>query len=184
MKKLLVLILSCLIFIPNKVLAEEVHIYLFHSRTCGICDNEIRFLDNIDNDNVKIHKFEISGNIENYNTMQKIKELYNISREGVPFTVVGDTAILGFSDAYANKINRLISKYEKTDYYDRTGVQLGLYQDTEIIEIESGIVEEDNEKLEEKDENNFFWIYFGISVLVLLVINYGYLYKKKIKSGE
>lgn len=182
MKKILLLILFCFIIIPIKAKAEEVHIYLFYGSTCSICEAEREFLKN--KNNVKIHEFEVYDSKENYNIMKQVKQLYSITKEGVPFTVVGDTAILGYNTSRQNRINKLIDKYSDIDYYDRVGVLLGLYEDEEIVKKEETIKENELDKKQDKKNNNIFWIYFGISVLIILVINYVYLYNKKLKKGE
>ena len=130
MKKVLMLVILSVMLIPTKVLAEDVHVYLFYGSTCSICEAERKFLKT--KDNIKVHEFEVYNNNKNYEIMNKIKELYGISKEGVPFTVIGDTALLGYNNSRENRMNKLIDKYITNDYYDRVGVYLGLYQDEEI----------------------------------------------------
>ena len=176
MKKVLMLFILSVILIPIKVLAEDVHIYLFYGSTCSICEAEREFLKT--KDNIKVHEFEVYNNNKNYETMNKIKELYGISKEGVPFTVIGDTALLGYNNSRENRINKLIDKYSTTDYYDRVGVYLGLYQDEEIKTTDEPVINEQTKK-EEKNVNNHFWTYLSITSLILLIVGYIYVLKNK-----
>lgn len=167
MKKVLVLVIMCLLLIPTKVLAEDVHVYLFYGSTCSICESEREYLKT--KDNIKVHEFEVYGNSDNYNNMKKIKELYGIKKEGVPFTVIGDTAILGYNESRQSRMNKLIDKYSTTDYYDRVGVYLGLYQDEEI-EVDEPVIDEEIKEEQQKNINNNYLIYLSISSIVLLII--------------
>lgn len=179
MKKVYFLILFCLLFIPSGILAEEVHIYLFYGSTCSICESERSYLKKLNN--VKVHEFEVYDNNDNYNNMKNIKELYGISKEGVPFTVVGDTAILGFNASRQNKVEKLVNKYSDNDYYDRVGVFLGLYEDEEIIEEET-LSKEDEEPEQTKENNNSNWVYLSISGIILIIVGCIYVYIKRLKK--
>lgn len=176
MKKVLVLIIMCLLLIPNKVLAEKVHVYLFYGSTCSICESEREFLKS--KDNIKVHEFEVYNNDKNYENMNKVKELYGISKQGVPFTVIGDTAILGYNESRHSRMNKLIDKYSTTDYYDRVGIYLGLYQDEEIKTPDEPVISEQTKK-EEKNVNNHFWTYLSITSLILLIVGCIYVLKNK-----
>ena len=101
--------------------------------------------------------------------MKKVKELYGISKQGVPFTVIGDTAILGYNESRQSRMNKLIDKYSTTDYYDRVGVYLGLYQDEEI-EVDEPVIDEEVKEEQQKNINNNYLIYLSISGIVLLII--------------
>ena len=167
MKKVLVLIIMCLLLIPNKVLAEKVHVYWFYGSTCSICEKEREFLKS--KDNIKVHEFEVYNNDKNYENMNKVKELYGISKQGVSFTVIGDAAILGYNESRHSRMNKLIDKYSTTDYYDRVGVYLGLYQDEEI-EVDEPLIDEEVKEEQQKNINNNYLIYLSISSIVLLII--------------
>lgn len=169
-----------MLFIPSGVLAEEVHIYLFYGSTCSICEAERSYLKKLNN--VKVHEFEVYGNNDNYNNMKNIKELYGISKDGVPFTVVGDTAILGFNASRQNKVEKLVNKYSDNDYYDRVGVFLGLYEDEEIIEEETLSKEDEEPEQLKKEDNNIYWIYLSISGIILIIVGCIYVYIKRLKK--
>lgn len=181
--KILLLIVLSIFLMPDKALAEEVHVYLFYSSTCSICESERKFLRELDN--VKIHEFDTYKNEENYNNMAQVKNLYGISREGVPFTVVGDTAILGYNTSKQKKISKLINRYSTTDYYDRTGVFLGLYQDEMIEKEENQEINNNNQDEKQVNKNSKSgWIYLAILVVAILIINYLYFYNKRLKRSE
>lgn len=136
MKKIVLLISFLFLFVfCDHVDAKEVHVYLFYGNTCPICENLREYLEEFNNDNeIIIHEFEVYNNEENMNHLTKVKEMYGIKRDGVPFLVIGDRALLGFSDDRKVRIEDYILKYKEEDYYDRVGVYLGLYDDVEIEE--------------------------------------------------
>lgn len=104
-----------------------VNIYLFHSDTCPHCKEEIKFLNNIENDydNIKIYMYEISDN-DNLKLMDEVAELYDTSVNGVPFTIIGDKYFKGFSyDNYHERFIAAIDYYSDNSYKDRTGEYIG-----------------------------------------------------------
>lgn len=149
MKKILFLILiSFILFFGDKVDAKEVHLYLFYGYTCPVCENLREFLKEFkDDEEVVIHEFEVYQNSENLVYLSKVKEMYNQNRDGVPFLVIGDKALFGYSESRKTRIRNYISKYKSEDYYDRVGVYLGLYEDIELEE------EKDDEEIVQSSSN-------------------------------
>lgn len=110
MKKLVfILSVALLLFIPLHAKAEEVvDIYFFHGDGCPHCSEEMKFLEEIKTKyNVNIHMYEVWYNTENNRKMEIVKEHFN-SKGGVPFTVVGDQAFLGFSTSIQEDIEAAI----------------------------------------------------------------------------
>lgn len=185
MKKFIYLIGLCLFVLPFKVKALDVHIYLFYGNTCSICESEREFLNTLDN--VKVHEYEVFDNENNYNMMVKIKEMYNIKKEGVPFTVVGDTSILGFNSSRENKIIKLVNKYQTVDYYDRVGVYLNLYEDEEIEEeIDNSLIIEDNNDYKDSSNSNinYIGIFIGVIIIIIILVFIIIFIKKRISDNH
>lgn len=110
MKKLVfILSVALLLFIPLHAKAEEVvDIYFFHGDGCPHCSEEMEFLEEIKTKySVNIHMYEVWYNTENNRKMEIVKEHFN-SKGGVPFTVVGDQAFLGFSTSIQEDIEAAI----------------------------------------------------------------------------
>ncbi len=145
MKKFLfvVLVIFCFFLFSLDVSAEEVHIYLFYGNTCPVCERERAYLELLKKEypDIQIFEFETYENPTNLAHSQAVKDMYSVRGQGVPFTVVGDTAILGFSDAIRSKIESSVKKYQKKDYYDRVGVYLGLFEDEEVISSSESVLE-------------------------------------------
>ena len=107
MKKIKILVLFLLLFIPfNIVKADTIKAYLFYGSGCPHCADEEEFFDNylIDNDEVELVKYEVWGSAENRLLLSKVQDKLNDHRSGVPFLVIGDNVILGFTDGTTDEI--------------------------------------------------------------------------------
>lgn len=180
MKKVLFFVLTVgfLFFFPFNALAEEVHIYLFYGNTCPICETEREYLETLKKkySDIQIFEYETFDNDENDEKMQTIKKMYHISSRGVPLTIVGDTAILGFNDANQARIESAVRKYQDTDYYDRVGVYLGLFEDEEIVTSEEVPKSEElptsKEESKEKERTVYWWTIPIVMVVVIFLISF------------
>jgi len=122
MKKIKFLILFLILFIPiNFVKADTIKVYLFYGSGCPHCADEEEFFDNylIDNDEVELVKYEVWDSSENRTLLSKVQDKLNNHSSGVPFLVIGDNVILGFTkgttediikDTIKEELNN--SKYE------------------------------------------------------------------------
>ena len=88
---LLIIFLVNISFVYANSDKNLVNIYLFHSDTCPHCKEEIKFLDELEEEynNIRIYKYEI-GNTENLKLLEEVSNLYDTPVMGVPFTVIGD----------------------------------------------------------------------------------------------
>ena len=120
-KNLFILFLLMILFFPFKTNAKEITLYLFHGDGCPHCKEEIEFLDTIESkyEDVKIVKYEVWYNEENAELLEQVREAFDITRLGVPTTVIGNTTIIGFGGNSGSKIERAIEFYEKEEYVDQ-----------------------------------------------------------------
>ena len=124
MKKIirLCLLLVILLF-PLMVNAKgnDITLYLFHGDGCPHCAEEIKFLDGIEKKykNLKIVKYEVWYNEENAALLQDVYKAFDITRNGVPTTVIGNTIMQGYGETNASKIERAIKYYSENDYIDQ-----------------------------------------------------------------
>lgn len=125
MKK--IFLLALLVFCPlSFVFADtknSVNIYFFHSNTCSHCKAENQFLKSIEKqyDNVNVYRYEIHDE-KNADKIKMLEDIYQISLESVPVTVIGDTIFYGFSDDVSkNEFLRAISYYSLYGYQDKLG---------------------------------------------------------------
>ena len=152
MKKIIFLFLFALFFSFQEVDASnEVPIYLFYGDTCPICEEERIFLKELkeEYDFIQIYEIETYRSEENNLKLEKVKDLYRISSLGVPFTVIGDTAILGFQESTKSRFISLIEKYQTEDFQDRTGHFLETGEEW-VIEEEEEEQESISSSLEEE----------------------------------
>ena len=98
--------------------ADKINIYLFYSETCPHCHKELLYFETLKQSNyqdkINIYTFEVSDQINNAN-LKKVKELFKENRPGVPYTVIGEQAILGFGDTTSDRIQTILNNYLKED---------------------------------------------------------------------
>ena len=153
MSKISKIILFFLVLIIgiSHVNAEEknlVNIYLFHSNTCPHCKEEIKVLDELQKDypNMKVYKYEIS-NRDNLALLDEVANLYGITVNGVPFTIIGDKYYIGFNhDSGKETFIATIEYYSDNGYIDRVGEHLG------NVPLPSYKIEEDQTDVDEYTE--------------------------------
>lgn len=91
---------------------EKVTVYLFHQTSCPHCQAEIKFLDSIkDKYDINILKYEVSGDLTNYNHMNQAKARFMKNIDGVPFTVIGKKTFIGYSSYDSEDIENTIRIY-------------------------------------------------------------------------
>ena len=81
--------------------SEKIILYLFYGSGCPHCENELLFLNEMKEKYgkyIELRIYETFSNENNYNLMNKIKKHFNIEKDGVPFTVIGNQAFIGFND--------------------------------------------------------------------------------------
>ena len=128
-----------------------VNIYIFHSDTCPHCKEEIKFLESIDNPNVRIYKYEIEHD-NNIKLLEEVSKLYKTNVDGTPFTVIGDKYFKGFTASYKERFMAAIDYYSNYGYTDRVGEYIGGIE-LPTYEIKDDVIDVDdyiNEKCERK----------------------------------
>lgn len=139
MKKIIYIVLTVLLFIPLMVYAEEkqVNMYLFYGEGCPHCKELENFLDEYleDKDNVKLYSYEVTNNDVNKTHLENIVKILNVQVRGVPYLVIGNTVINGFSKELSpERIISTINYYENIVYKDEVGIYLGVVEDSNNLE--------------------------------------------------
>ena len=156
MKKILLLFI-CLIgtlffALPVNALEDDtISVYLFYGDGCPHCAEEKKFLSSIkdDYDDVEFIYFEVWYNNENSDFLSEVKDKLNVTRSGVPVTVIGETTFVGYSSALEGKIKRAIEFYKENEYIDAIqGIKEGTYVGLD------GEEDEFSEQEEESDEDS------------------------------
>lgn len=97
---------------------EVVTIYLFHGFSCPHCINEIEYLNELKEEygnKIDIQLYETYKSPYNSTLMSKVKEHFNIDSLSVPFTVIGENFMLGFSTTTKAEIKTTIDRYLDLD---------------------------------------------------------------------
>lgn len=136
------ILLSCLIVLPvNAKEAEKIRIYLFYGDGCPHCAAEKVYLDEVEKkyDNVELKYLEVWKDEENQKFLEEVKEQMEIGRSGVPVTIIGETSIVGYSEAVNDRIDRAIKFYSENEYIDVVSeIKAGTYvkEEDDVDEFE------------------------------------------------
>lgn len=148
-----IIIFFCFFFLTTSVEAlesDKLTLYLFHGDGCPHCASEQEFLENIEKDyaNLEVVEYEVWYNEENSNFMNEVKEALDINTNGVPLTIIGESVIVGYSDATSEKIKRAIEYYSNNEYTDVVEkIKNGTFTDEAVVD--------DFSKDEEEVDDNF-----------------------------
>ena len=137
---LLLLVVSVLFVLPVSAKEEDkITLYLFYGDGCPHCAQEKIFLDSIKDsyDNLDIVMYEVWKNPENQKFLEQVKNELGIQRSGVPVTIIGDTYMVGWSEALEGRVTRAIRFYNQNDYVDVVEqIKNGVYEKEEEHERE------------------------------------------------
>ena len=151
---ILVLLLVFIVF-PLGVKAEDiVNIHLFYGNGCPHCAHEKAFLEEYlkDRDDVKLYMYEVWRDADNQELLAKVQEKLNNKQSGVPYTVIGDKVLVGYSDGVTNKnIERYVNNYlnDMSSYSDPVGEITGVSEKKET----TNNMQSSNENDEEDEKN-------------------------------
>ncbi len=101
--------------------AEPINIYLFWGDGCYACANLKKFFNNLDssyNKYFNLVQYEVWYNEENSDLMHKVGDYLNQTKYVIPFLVVGDEVITGYSEAKEEYILEKIIEEYNNDRYD------------------------------------------------------------------
>ena len=159
MKKIIkqLIVVSFFVFMtPFLALAKEenpIILYFFHGDGCPHCAEEEKYLEHIKEKypDLVIQEYEVWYNEDNSELLQKVEKAFQITRPGVPTTVIGKTVIIGFGSSTASKIERAIEYYSSHEYEDVIiPIRDGTLEYVDIEEEkESGFSKEEAESDEE-----------------------------------
>lgn len=139
-KFLFLLVVSFLFILPVSAKEDDrITLYLFYGDGCPHCAQEKVFLDSIKNsyDNLDIVMYEVWKNPENQKFLEQVKGELGIQRSGVPVTIIGDTYMVGWSEALEGRVTRAIRFYNQNDYVDVVSqIKDGVYEREEEHEAE------------------------------------------------
>ena len=151
-KFLFILVLSFCVLLPvNALEKDKITLYLFYGDGCPHCASEKVFLEEIEDnyENFEIVQYEVWKNKDNQIFLEEVKEKLEIERNGVPVTIIGETVMVGWSDALEGRIKRAVEYYQENEYVDVVdGIKNGTYVKKE--EVDEGGFEEEEENTDEE----------------------------------
>lgn len=149
---ILILLLVFLVFPLGAKAQDVVTVYLFYGDGCPHCAHEEEFLDEYikDKDNVKLKKYEVWYDKDNQKLLQEVQERLNNKQSGVPYTVIGDKVLVGYSDGVTDKnIEKYVDNYlnDMDNYKDNVNPTTEIKEDNENPKVTA----QTDESKEEKD---------------------------------
>ena len=113
-----IIVFLLLMLIPISAHAEtKYNIYLFYGKTCPHCAEEEEFLESYLGiyDNVELVKYEVWNSKENRELLTKVQDELNNHASGVPYLVIGEKVIVGYTEGIHDKqIKKEIKEYVST----------------------------------------------------------------------
>ena len=147
--KLLLIIFVFLISF-NVSAKEKVKLYFFHGAECPHCAEEKSdLLKDLKKDkDVEIIEYEVWHDKENAELLNEVQKRFG-TESGVPYNVIGDTTIVGYSEANKNKILRAIAYCKDKGCRDT----IGLIQEGKDVKIDDKFSKYDKESDEKATIN-------------------------------
>ena len=103
----------------TKVDDNKINLYLFKGDGCPHCAQEEKWLKEIKTkykDYLNIYEFEVWYNKENSNYLNEVRRVLGDTKSnGVPYTVIGDSYFVGYSEAIGSRIESKIKEYIRLD---------------------------------------------------------------------
>ena len=124
---LLIILISFALFI-GKVSAKTANVYVFYGKTCPHCHEAMEYLDSIkDNYDFKTIEYEVWDNEENAKLMKEVAKYLDVNARGVPFVVIDNTPIIGYSPGKTDQTYIYhIKKANKDSFVDDVGKIVGI----------------------------------------------------------
>ena len=149
LKRYLILVLfffALFISFSFKVEAKEVNVYMFYGKTCPHCEEALKYLNSVkDKYDLKIHKYEVWYDDENKKLMTEVAELLDVNVSGVPFAIINNKPIIGYSKGSTDDSYRYnIKQASKDDFVDKVGIKLGIVEESEEVKENSNNSENKN----------------------------------------
>ena len=101
-----------------KVEKNKINLYLFYGKECPHCEEERKWLKTVKEDYkdyVNVYEFEVWHNDKNKDKMETLKAAFGEKKAGVPFTVIGDTEYVGYSESLSSVLDKKIREYAGLD---------------------------------------------------------------------
>ena len=154
----IIFIFSAFFFSNVTVFAKEVNVYMFYGKTCPHCEEALKYLNSIkDEHDLKIHKYEVWYNDDNKKLMKEIGDYLDINVSGIPFTIINNTGIIGYSSETTSETYLYhINKAKEDDFVDNVGIKLGAVKGE--IKKQTSISKTSKTNKQKKEDRNTYKI--------------------------
>ena len=142
MKKIL-FFLFCFLFIINVYGKEKtIDIHVFYGETCPHCKLEKEFLEEQygDDETIVIKKYEVYYSMYNQKIWNDVQTMLNKPARGVPYLVIGNQVLSGFSEQSKKQITDIVEYYKDNNYRNLIGEMLGEVEVDESIILADDIL--------------------------------------------
>jgi len=115
--------------LPVNAVDKKINIYVFYSRTCIHCAAEEVYLDKLksEDSSLSIYRYEITDSKENQELMKKVGDLLNTNITTVPYVIIGNRTITGFTEGVSDvSIDSAITYVKEHNVRDLVGEMLGI----------------------------------------------------------
>lgn len=101
----LIFVLFFIFSTPTEASESGLNVYFFWGDGCPHCEKEKPFLDRLEseNENINVYRYEVWKNRKNLELMVKVGKELKLDISGVPVTIIGDEAFVGYSEGYTSK---------------------------------------------------------------------------------
>ena len=131
-KKILLTVLFVISFLSfsSNVSAKSVNVYMFYGKTCPHCEEATEYLNSIkDKYDLNIIRYEVWYDENNRNVMNEVADYLDVNPTGVPFVVIDNTPIFGYSSKVTDETYLYhIKLASKENFVDEVGIKLGLVE--------------------------------------------------------
>ena len=102
--------------------------YIFYGKTCPHCEEAMKYLDKIKNKyDLNIIKYEVWYDQDNQALMDEIADFLDVNASGVPFVIIDNTSIFGYSSGVTDDTYKYHIKLAKRkNFKDKVGIKLGI----------------------------------------------------------
>lgn len=100
--------------------SQLIGVHLFYSRNCQHCAAAKDFLQKYEKDGhpIQIYYYEVSYNLQNVETWERIQTVMNEISNSVPYVVIGTEIYIGFSSGIESEMRHAIAYYQTHEYVD------------------------------------------------------------------
>lgn len=145
----ILIVFMCFISFKSNISAKESNVYVFYGKTCPHCEAALEYLNSIkDKYDLNIYKYEVWYDESAQEKLNLVADFLDYNVSGVPFVVINNTPISGYSKGSTDETYRYhIKQSKKKGFVDNVGITLGVVEGKIITTTKSDNKDNFNYKL-------------------------------------